>query len=168
MEKWDRDDLDPEVRPLVEAMNRFSGITTIESCCGHGKEPFRIWFVADDLEDLPPLLWSLDGCHCGVYGWSVMARTDCTADGVRFYVQSPGRGAKAYGEADHIARSINKDADRQAHPVKQGIINRREWRAASQGDDVRASWYAADHLRRMGAWAQQKVVVEQKPLHFGD
>lgn len=36
--------IDVEARQLVFALNRLPGITTIESCYGHGSDPFRIWF----------------------------------------------------------------------------------------------------------------------------
>ena len=38
------EDIDAEARPLVFTLNTLPGIQTIESCCGHGTEPFRIWF----------------------------------------------------------------------------------------------------------------------------
>jgi len=37
-------EIDAEARPLIFALNRLPGITTVESCCGHGSEHFRIWF----------------------------------------------------------------------------------------------------------------------------
>jgi hypothetical protein len=36
--------MDEEVIPLCDALNSLIGITTIESCCGHGKETFTIFF----------------------------------------------------------------------------------------------------------------------------
>lgn len=43
------DDLDEgAMRPLLYAMNALPGIVTTESCCGHGNEPFRVWFLASD------------------------------------------------------------------------------------------------------------------------
>jgi hypothetical protein len=53
-------DLDPECVELVEAMNNFDGIRTTCSCCGHGKTPFRIFFLADSLDALRPLLYAVD------------------------------------------------------------------------------------------------------------
>lgn len=40
--------LDPEVARLVAALNALPGIETTESCCGHGINPFRIWFNVTD------------------------------------------------------------------------------------------------------------------------
>jgi hypothetical protein len=42
--RYDRE-MDKEAIPLCNALNSLPGIKTIESCCGHGNEPFRIWFV---------------------------------------------------------------------------------------------------------------------------
>ena len=68
-------DMDTECVSLCDAMNRFPGIETILSCCGHGKKPFMIWFVTRSLEDLPALVYFFDG-HTGVYGWRVGVNTD--------------------------------------------------------------------------------------------
>jgi hypothetical protein len=43
-------DLDPECRELCEALNLLPGITTTSSCCGHGREPYRVFFAADSLD----------------------------------------------------------------------------------------------------------------------
>lgn len=40
--------MDPEVVDLCNAMNALPGIRTFESCCGHGKYPFQIWFEVRD------------------------------------------------------------------------------------------------------------------------
>jgi len=45
------DNFDPEVVPLCKALNTLPGIETIESCCGHGEYPFRIWFKVDGRVD---------------------------------------------------------------------------------------------------------------------
>lgn len=36
--------MDKEVIPLCNVMNSLPGIKTFESCCGHEKESFKIWF----------------------------------------------------------------------------------------------------------------------------
>lgn len=40
--------LDEEVAELVWAMNKLPGIETTNSCCGHGRRPFLIWFIVTD------------------------------------------------------------------------------------------------------------------------
>jgi hypothetical protein len=100
--------LDKECVKLIEAMNTMPGIRTFESCCGHGDYPFRIWFFAESLEVLPELLYWFDGCHCGVYGWEIIASTDCSMAPARFRVESTEMGCIAYEEADEIADMIMK------------------------------------------------------------
>ena len=54
--------IDPECASLCRAINGIAGLTTIESCCGHGKSEFHIWFkVIGKLGTLPHLLYWLDG-----------------------------------------------------------------------------------------------------------
>lgn len=52
--------MDKEVIPLCDALNKLHGISTVESCCGHGKHPFRIFFIAETLDNLPPVAYFLD------------------------------------------------------------------------------------------------------------
>ena len=40
-------DLDPACRSLFVAMNQLPGIITSNSCCGHGKSSFHMWFSMD-------------------------------------------------------------------------------------------------------------------------
>jgi hypothetical protein len=104
-------DMDAEVIEICKAMNLFEGIHTVESCCGHGDHPFRIWFKAQDIEHLPPLLWCFDGCHSGHYGWQVIVKTDCVMQPATFMVEGPV-GQAAYDQAGVIAellRSVAKD-----------------------------------------------------------
>jgi len=100
-------DLDGPCRTLFLALNRYPGIRTGCSCCGHGKTPFQIWFSAESLDDLPPVLYWFDGCHCGFYGWRVIAQTDCGMSPVAFLVEGPTQGetndADAFAQADEIA-----------------------------------------------------------------
>lgn len=98
-------DLDPEVLSLCRAMNAFRGITTTESCCGHGNGPFRIWFTARSVRDLPALLYWFDGCHTGEYGWQVHVRTDCAAQRATFLAEGPCGGYEAAGT---IARAMQE------------------------------------------------------------
>jgi hypothetical protein len=98
---------DPECVALIEAMNRFPGITTVESCSGHGKEPFHIWFTVQSLKDLPALLYWTDWCHTGQYGWRVFVKTDCAMSPVSFCLEGPP-GRKGYNAADTIAMCMNE------------------------------------------------------------
>ena len=95
---------------LVRALNRLPGITTIESCEGHDRMPFKIWFIADSLDALiEPCYW-VDPCHCGQHGWQIIAQTDCAMSPIKFRLEGPV-GELAYEGAEEIARVINVAQD---------------------------------------------------------
>ena len=62
----DGDKMDPECVPICNALNLLEGIETISSCCGHGFQPFRIYFVAEFLNDLKPIMELIDESEFGV------------------------------------------------------------------------------------------------------
>ena len=54
--------MDPECVALCDAINLLKpDVYTVESCCGHGEKPFRVWFQVDDLSKLAGLLYWFDG-----------------------------------------------------------------------------------------------------------
>ena len=99
--------VDKEIVKLVEAMNKFPGIRTIETCAGHGNKAPAIWFQPDSIEDLPALLYWFDRCHSGCH-WPVHIYTDCSADHVTWMVKAMIKGDEAYQEADKIAECMEK------------------------------------------------------------
>lgn len=102
---------DPECIAICTAMNRLPGIHTYESCCGHGDHDFWVFLTVDDLYALRPLLYYLDPCHCGRYGWQAVAFTDCSLTGqVKFRVEGP-TGPDGYEAANHIANRIEEYLD---------------------------------------------------------
>jgi hypothetical protein len=107
--------LDRECLALILALNGFPGIKTHDSCCGHGKQPFRIWFKAEDLECLPRMLYYTDGCHCGYYTWRVTVTTDCGMSPVHFCLEGPV-GDEAYAQSKKIALFMMEE------------LNAKEWR----------------------------------------
>lgn len=48
--------MDIECIPLCDALNALPGIRTFESCCGHGRGPFRVFLTAESLKDLRQIL----------------------------------------------------------------------------------------------------------------
>ena len=98
--------IDIECLALCEALNRFPGIETVESCCGHGNNPFRIWFVPESLQSLPAVVYFCDKCHNSFDNWNVTVRTDCAMSPVLFMVQGP-TGQQAYDEAKEIANLMD-------------------------------------------------------------
>ncbi len=101
-------EIDRQCRDLCKAINLVKGMRTISSCCGHGKTPYRVWFVAEDLGCLPDLLYWFDGCHSGYYGWQVTISTDCAKSLARFLIEGP-TGEQAYKESEYIASLIIKE-----------------------------------------------------------
>ncbi len=49
--------MDQECIKLCDTINKFEGIRTVESCCGHGEHNYRIWFIANDLKYLAPVIY---------------------------------------------------------------------------------------------------------------
>lgn len=103
------ENLDPECRALCEAMNALPGIQTVESCCGHGKGPFRIWFTASSLKALPRLVYYTVPCHVG-FLWRCGVTTDCGMSPVLFLLESVEVGDVAYKEAGEIAAELRAEA----------------------------------------------------------
>ena len=52
-------DIDTEIVNLCKALNSIDGIETVESCCGHGRDVCRIWFIVRDIITLNRLCF-----HC--------------------------------------------------------------------------------------------------------
>lgn len=101
-------DLDPEVTALCRAMNGIPGVTTAESCSGHGERPIRVWFIVRSLEDLPAVLYWFAACHSGHYGWSVTATTDCARSPAVFVAEGP---AGDYIAANAIAACMKDEQE---------------------------------------------------------
>jgi len=49
--------MDPEVVALCDAMNALPGIRTLESCCGHGAQPLRVFFEVNHWEGMDGLFY---------------------------------------------------------------------------------------------------------------
>jgi hypothetical protein len=89
---WPPADIDPECLALCNALNRLPGIETFSSCCGHGRNPFTIFFTARRLTALPRVVYSAqhdtrDDCHHR--DWQVIAWTDCGMAPISFVLQGP-------------------------------------------------------------------------------
>ena len=97
-------DLDPEVVPLVVAMNGCVGIKTTSSCCGHGESPIRVAFEATDLDVLLPLVYLACPFHVN-HRWRVLVFGDPTRRPY-FVLESTARGSEAYGVARELAGDL--------------------------------------------------------------
>lgn len=62
MEKisWFDEYIDPECVPLIIALNQLPGIETFESCCGHLKYPYCIWFKCNNFTSLAIITRTFD------------------------------------------------------------------------------------------------------------
>ena len=99
--------IDPEVVDLCNALNNIPGVRTSESCCGHGKEPFCIWFRVKSLKPLPKIAYWCNPCHCSAGMWQLIATTDCAMSPIRFRIESKDVGEVAYRQAADMAQRIN-------------------------------------------------------------
>lgn len=97
--------MDKECVRLCDAINAIPGLETVESCCGHGKDKFRIWFYAHRLDILPILLYFTMPCHVG-FRWHCTVQTDCGMSPVVFRLESEAKGDVAYRQADRIADEV--------------------------------------------------------------
>ena len=59
--------MDPEVTPLVEAMNGLPGVVTTQSCCGHGKGPLWVKLHVSSIDGLGHLLAPLKDADSPVF-----------------------------------------------------------------------------------------------------
>lgn len=99
------ENIDLECIDLCNAINTLEGLTTIDSCCGHGDREFSVFFIADSLNALPTLLYHCDPCHVG-FQWDCFVRTDCAMSPVTFKLRSRSVGDIAFQEANIIAEQI--------------------------------------------------------------
>lgn len=102
MQKYDGR-MDLECIPLCDALNSLPGISTFESCCGHGELPFRIWFHADTLEALIIPTISFNKFYGNKIGWRIEVCHSEHPLKVNFMVEGP------VGDYDHtdIIETIN-------------------------------------------------------------
>ena len=108
--------MDEECVKLCKAINLFEDdFFTVESCCGHGKSKFMVFFHVINIEPLRRILYYFDACHT-FPGWEVTVYTDCGMSHTTFLIEGP---IGAYKEADEIARMITEEFN---EPNKRGIL----------------------------------------------
>ncbi len=100
----DGDKMDPECIPLCDALNEMQGIETIASCCGHSFAPFRVYFQADLIDDLKPLLTLIDESE----QWRVRVSFATGGESVYFVLDGPV-GNIGYEAAAELARKAAAD-----------------------------------------------------------
>jgi hypothetical protein len=98
--------IDPEVIPLVDALNSIPGIYTLDTCSGHGSGQMSIFFRGERQRAIARVLYWFDSCHSGER-WTVKARTDCGGRNITFCAESfPRVGEEAWASARHIAACL--------------------------------------------------------------
>ena len=89
--KLPKDQMDKECIALCEELNRLPGINTDESCCGHLKEPYRIFFTCRNLRSLAIIARAVDRRYCATpMGWRIIAETGDRMPCYNFLLESKG------------------------------------------------------------------------------
>ena len=96
-------DLDPEVIPLVTALNKIPGIETVTSCSGHNKVLLRIDFYCYTIDAVKTILKLIPDYM--TIDISDIAQQDNT---VQFKICSKGIGDVAYKQANEFVNLINQ------------------------------------------------------------
>lgn len=117
--------MDPEAVALCDAMNCLPGVWTASSCCGHGREPFRVFFDIDPRDD-PRLegLFFLVRCterRYWKYGhlWNIslgvgdIVRNDGSLP-MSFMLQSTDKGEEAYAQAQSLVENMRYHLNHEA------------------------------------------------------
>ena len=107
-------EFDSEVINLCFAINSIEGLHTIDSCCGHGKNPYNIFFRIRSLENLKTFLYAIDEDQ-RPSGWDVQAYLNSLSDEVMFLLTGP---VGDFQGAEKIAKMISKYLSRNLKPRK--------------------------------------------------
>lgn len=104
-------DMDPECIPICNALNAIPGIRTTESCYGHGREPFRVFFRLVDrrkVRYLSVVARAFSRNYGVPPGWScTLHNSDVPRTTPTFMVCSgPTVGNQAYRDSGYIASNI--------------------------------------------------------------
>lgn len=80
-------DIDDDCRQICYILNRLPGIKTFESCCGHGKAIFNVWFKCNNMESLSRLARAVNKNYSDG-NWEIVAdSTDIDPYGI-FWLRS--------------------------------------------------------------------------------
>lgn len=79
-------DIDKECVAICDKINSLPGTQTIESCCGHLKDPYRIWFKCDDNYSLAIIARVFDKRYSGTNYVYHIKITTCDMKQEQMYV----------------------------------------------------------------------------------
>ena len=106
---YDITELDPEVKELVFALNKFEGIKTVSSCCGHGKIPLHIYILFSKFLPLCFLAKVINNKFREDF--ILTTRKNVSNNHVSNIVMSLETttiGEEAYQKADELAKELNR------------------------------------------------------------
>jgi len=110
--------MDEECIPLCDAINDIPGLKTIESCCGHGKSPFRIYTEGKSVHhrNFLILMRALDRRYGGPWEWQIqLIMNDMTEDPMHVLISSGSSvGEAAYRQSLQIIDNIKDHLDHEA------------------------------------------------------
>jgi hypothetical protein len=97
--------MDKEVLPLCDALNSIKGIETTSSCCGHGKETFRVWFKCSSLKIINNLIYWIKQFR-PLSRWEIKVFGICSNKRkTHFMIEGP-KGEAGYRGSKIIAKRI--------------------------------------------------------------
>lgn len=100
--------MDKECIAICDAINAYPGFETFESCSGHGKHPFWIWFTIDSLTNvlLPIFVRGFNRSYNGWFPeWTIQLGVNETFDAPYFLIEGP---VGDYEGAEKITEYLQK------------------------------------------------------------
>lgn len=117
--------MDPECISICNALNSLPEIKTTSSCCGHGEDPFCVFFTAWGWRGLSFLGRCINYSYWQYgFDWDVLlSSTDIKEAGANFLLQSTCRGEEAYSQAEDLVRNMNGhlNLDQYIQDLAQGL-----------------------------------------------
>jgi len=109
------DRMDKECVPLCDALNALPGIRTIESCCGHSKHSFRVYFLVDGTSSMQGLFFLTRLSVADVVHDGILPTVFCLSSG-------PAKGQEAYDQVSSLIDNVNHHLN-HANFIKEFGIN---------------------------------------------
>lgn len=100
--------MDKECVALCDVLNSIPGLQTVESCCGHNRNPFQVFFTSTTLVALEALLQTV---HAVAPEWQVRAAWANPREGVYFCLQGPSLASGGDALARHLLDTIQSYED---------------------------------------------------------
>lgn len=106
---YDMTELDPEVKELVFALNKFEGMKTVSSCCGHGEIPLHIYISFSKFLPLCFLAKVLNNKFKEDFVLTTRKNINNThVDNIIMSLETTVIGEEAYQKANLLAKELNR------------------------------------------------------------